>query len=292
MAGLFKRGVNPFSNSVPLARTNTMLNYYRSARMTVLIVAIFSAVNIFLLLSDSGTYFLFSATIPYFIVDLFMYRCGKYPAEFYDPTYIYVFDDEMYLYTAIVIAFIIIAVYVLLFFLSQHQRVTWLIVALVLSVIDTAALFILYGINSGMVIDILFNIYIIVSICIGIYNHFALKKQCAEEPPIVLTESEDAEHPGKSEFDSHPIRRADPAVKSKMLLDATIFGHTVIYRRVKTVNELIVDGNVYCEYVGFFEKAHAHIIQIDGHSLSVGYASPVYYIVVDEKQVGRRIKFG
>lgn len=291
MAGLFNRGANSFTKSDPLTKTNTMLNYYRSARMTVLVVAIFSAVNTLLLLSGSGTYFLFSATIPYFIVDLFMYLCGKYPPEFYDDGYIHIFYDEAYLYTAIAIAFIIIAVYVVLFFLSQHQRVAWLIVALVLSVIDTAALFILYDIKSGMVADILFNIYIIVSICIGIYNHFALKKLYAEEPPIVLIESEDFERPTENEFDSRPIRRADPVAKSKTLLNATIFGHTVIYRRVKSVNELIIDGNVYCEYVGFFEKAHVHNVKIDGHSISVGYASTVYYILVDEKQVGSRIKF-
>ena len=46
------------------------------------------------------------------------------------------------------------------------------------------------------------------------------------------------------------LRRADYSVKSKTLLEATAEGYRICYRRVKSVNELVINGIVYDEKKG------------------------------------------
>ena len=56
---------------------------YNSSRGQLLFVLAMTVINIVLLVSKSDLYFLFSAFIPYFLVDLGMYMCGMYPSEYY-----------------------------------------------------------------------------------------------------------------------------------------------------------------------------------------------------------------
>ena len=66
-----------------LSQREQLTNKYMGARHNLLLVVIFTAVNIGLLVAQSNSYFLFSASIPYYLVDLGMYLCGKYPMEYY-----------------------------------------------------------------------------------------------------------------------------------------------------------------------------------------------------------------
>ena len=45
--------------------------------------------------------------------------------------------------------------------------------------------------------------------------------------------------------DSCAIRRAEDSVKSRILLEARTHGYKICYRRVKNVNELVINGYVY-----------------------------------------------
>ena len=85
------------------------------------------------------------------------------------------------------------------------------------------------------------------------------------------------------------LRRADGSVKSKTLLEATKEGYRICYRRVKSVNELIINGIVYDERKGIVEFAHNLSAVIDGHKIEAGYDEDSYsYIVFDGERIAEK----
>lgn len=89
--------------------------------------------------------------------------------------------------------------------------------------------------------------------------------------------------------ESRPLRRADPDVKHKVLLEANAGIYRICYRRVKTVNELVVNGQVYDEKKGLFEFAHALYAEIDGHEIEAGLDETSHsYIRFDGKLLAQK----
>ena len=269
------------------------LKGFTVARSNLLLVAVLTICNIALLITGSDTYFLFSASVPYIITSLSMYLCGMYPEEYYEGGYeSYEFFGKGLFGTALAISIAIIAVYFLIFFLLRKKRKIWLVVALVIFAIDTVVMFAYYGLNLEMAFDILFHIYLIVSFSIGIYSAGKLKNM--EE------NGEDLETVGDGEIvptlttqeDSVRLRIADTMVKSKTLLEAEAFGHKIVYRRVKRVNELVVDGSVYDEYEALLERTHMLTAVIDGHSIAAGLdgSSRRSYIMVDGQTLASKLR--
>ena len=174
---------NLFANQNPgVSQRKLYESKYNSARMNLLLVLAFTAVNIILLLTGSYTYFLFSASIPYFLVDMGMLLCGKYPPEVYVGELAGMeFLPVAVLVILTIIAVLILAAYVLCWVFSK-KKVGWLMAALVLFVIDTLGMFILYGISFDSIIDILFHAWVIWYLVSGIRAHNALMKLPAEEP--------------------------------------------------------------------------------------------------------------
>ena len=108
---------------------------YQSFRHEIIFMAFCTAINIILLLTKSNTYFLFSAFIPYFLVDFGMFWCGKYPAETYNEEFNGIkFADDSLLVILCALAFIGVALYLLCWILSK-KKVKWLIIALVFVVL-------------------------------------------------------------------------------------------------------------------------------------------------------------
>lgn len=153
---------------------------YDSARHNLLLIVVFTTINLILLATNSNTYFLFSAFIPYAIVDLAMFLCGKYPAEYYGDITEYEFLDTSVLAVMLVIAVVLVVLYLLSWLLSKKGRVGWLIFALVFFALDTL-LMLLGGIEMGMILDIVFHGWVIISLTGGIIAHFKLKKLPPEE---------------------------------------------------------------------------------------------------------------
>lgn len=151
-------------------------NKYKRSISNLLLVVIFTAVNIVLLVANSNTYFLFSAFIPYNLADSGMYFCGMYPAEYYadipDPQ----FYDKSFLVFTLVIAVVVLLFYLLCWFLAKKEKIGWLIVALVCFVIDTAGLVLFAGISSDIIIDLVFHGWVIFSLVNGVINYYKLKK--------------------------------------------------------------------------------------------------------------------
>ena len=180
--GLFNKNQN--QQAQPFSQRQQLERRYASARMNLLWVVLFTAINIVLLVSNSYTYFLFSAFIPYAIVDYGMIVCGKYPADFYGDLGQFQFFDTTVLVVLIAVAAVICVLYLLCWIFSKKRRVAWLIVGLVFFALDTVFM-LLGGISADRILDIVFHGWVIISLTGGIIAHSKLKKLPEEEPAPV-----------------------------------------------------------------------------------------------------------
>lgn len=177
MANLFRK-----KETQQLSQRQLLASKYYGARHNILLVLVFTLVNIILLVTNSNTYFLFSASIPYFLVDLGMFLCGKYPAEYYtgELAGMEMLNDTFFI-VALVVAAVIMLLYLLSWIFSKKPRVGWMIFALVFFVIDTLGMLYLMDISTDALIDIVFHGWVIVSLTNGIISYFKAKKLPEEE---------------------------------------------------------------------------------------------------------------
>lgn len=81
-------------------------------------------------------------------------------------------------------------------------------------------------------------------------------------------------------------------MKSRALPETNTLGHTITYRRVKKVNDLVIDGNVYDEMETLVEAAHSLKAQIDGHLIEAGFDGMSYsYLKIDGQMVAKKPRF-
>ena len=270
---------------------------YDGARKNLFLVVVFSLINLVLLAVNSFTYFLFSASIPYILLSEIKYLCGMFPEEFYDFDYAEaLFFPRVLFWIALVVAVLIVAFYVLCFFLSGKNRVGWLIAALAFFTLDTVAMFLYYGISSDMIMDIVFHAWVIVSLSVGIYAHFKRKKLMESWTDVERTSGEWGEGDDAIEQgvpgDSPARGMADLNAKYRILLQTEQFGHTVIYRRVGKTNELVIDGKVYDEYTASMELPHELTARVDGHEFAAGLTrGSRSYITADGETVAKKMRW-
>lgn len=108
-----------------------------TGRSTLLMILIFTVINIVTLVTETDYYFLFSAAVPYYLTVFGM-----------------IFDEWVigtFTTTALVVAAVILAVYLLCWLLSKKRR-GWLIAALVLFIVDTVAL-VVFSLSLDMLAD-------------------------------------------------------------------------------------------------------------------------------------------
>ncbi|MBP3451257.1 MAG: hypothetical protein J6J73_00525 [Agathobacter sp.] len=154
---------------------------FNNARANLLAAVAFTVINIVLLFVDASSYFLFSIFVPYFITLMAMLVTGKLPAEFYAEDWAgYEFLDGSVFWIVLVIAIVIIGLYLLSWFLSKKNKVGWLVFALVIFCIDTLLMLFLQGISES-IMDIVFHVWVIVSLTSGIIAYNKLKKLPEEE---------------------------------------------------------------------------------------------------------------
>ncbi len=86
----------------------------------------------------------------------------------------------------------------------------------------------------------------------------------------------------ESGVDDNPVRRANRSVKVRILLEARVEDYKICYRRVKSVNELVINGVVYDEKKGIMEFTHNLSAVVDGHTIEAGLSDDCYsYIMFD-----------
>ena len=178
MASLFGKG----APQKPVSMRQSLEGKYHSSRTNLLLIVAFSLINVIMLATGSGSYFLFSAYIPYATVLFGMLFCGKLPAEYYTEDWASAtFLDDSFFAVMIAIAAVFVGLYLLAWFLSK-KRVGWLVFALVFFALDTAAMLWMQGISADSILDIVFHAWVIFSLVGGIRAHAALKKLPKEEP--------------------------------------------------------------------------------------------------------------
>ena len=152
----------------------------KSARHSLLLVLIFTVVNLVLLLADGNTYFLFSASVPYYLTAFGMgmdLEMASYP----------------YTTTALAISAVILAAYLLCWIFSK-KRIGWYVVALVLFIIDTALLVLLamaFEMLADSIMDFVFHGWVVLELCQALSCHKKLKalppEPVAEPIPVPET---------------------------------------------------------------------------------------------------------
>ena len=144
----------------------TPLTVYNTARANLLLVVLFTAVNLVLSLVNADMYFLFSATVPQFILAL-----G------------YAFESSVALTVCAVLAFLGAGVYLLCWALSKKHR-GWMIVALVLFSLDTLAALGMLLADTSMIIDVAIHGWVLFYLITGTSALVKMKKnpELAVEP--------------------------------------------------------------------------------------------------------------
>lgn len=157
----------------------------KNSRSNLLLVVAFTVINVVLLITNSNTYFLFSAYIPYAIADFGMLFCGKYPAEYYVGELAgtdFLPSSAFGMFVAI--AAVVVCLYLLCWIFSKKNRMGWLIFALVIFVIDTLGMLAFLGFDLSNIVDMIFHAWVIVSLVMGIIAAAKLKKLPEEEPVV------------------------------------------------------------------------------------------------------------
>lgn len=275
---------------------------YVASRNNLLLVIVFTVINCVLALTGQDTYFLFSAFIPYFVILSGMTYSGKMPEDFYLETFgessenWTLFNDGFFA-LMIAIGVIGIALYFLAWLLSKNHKVGWMIFALIFFSADTLATFLLAGIDLSMIVNYIFHAWVIFELARGIYVHYKWKNMSSVPDadsidPTFLNE-EGTEDAGEGELppDSTPLRSMDRDAKSRTLAEAEFEGHRILYRKANKVNELIVDGMVYDEYVAKLEMQHQLYAQIGGHDICAGYNGSKSYILADGNEIASKIRW-
>ena len=173
---------NQKNNVVVVSQRQLLQNKYVSACNNILWVVLFTTINIILLVTNSNTYFLFSAYIPYLLADLGMLFCGKYPAEIYTEELVDLpILSDSFLVVTLGIAAVILVLYFLSWVFSKKQKRGWLIFALAFFSIDTLALIFLNGFLVESIIDYVFHAWVIICLVSGLVSFSKLKKLPAED---------------------------------------------------------------------------------------------------------------
>jgi len=199
---LFK---NDKASGTNISQRQVLESRYATARNNILLVVALTLINIVLLVTNANTYFLFSAYIPFFLVDLSMLLCGMYPADFYTGDFAGMeFLPKEFLVITLVIAAVILVLYLLSWVFSKKQKVGWLTFALILFGVDTLAMLLFQGFMMESILDYVIHAWVIFSFISGITAFSKLKKLPEEtEVPIpdgapVSENTETSEDPGES----------------------------------------------------------------------------------------------
>ncbi|MBQ2940617.1 MAG: hypothetical protein IJD97_00125 [Clostridia bacterium] len=159
-------------------QVNPLVQKYAAARSNLITMLVLTVLNIVLLVADANYMLLFSATVPYAATVMAM-EFGLFPGL------------EGYMYTAIAVAVVCLALYLVCWLLSK-KNVIWMIVAFALFILDTAYMAYIYisaGEASGF-LDILIHALILYYLFVGVISGIKLKKQLEEDVSAEATVTE------------------------------------------------------------------------------------------------------
>lgn len=267
----------------PNAKTSIIQQKFNTARANLLLMIGFTLINIILLCFNSETMFLFSATVPYYSTAI-----GKYS------------EIPAFFTIGLIIAAVTLIIYFFCWIFSK-KHYGWLIAALVLFSLDSIFMITLYIFSEDFsgIIDLAIHIWVIYYLIIGVKYGAQLKNMPETEEETDLTEQIEVnpdiaiptENTNPSSVNSIPLRSAHTDLKTRILLEGEFEGHKISYRRVKRINELVIDGYVYDDVEMLIEFAHALNAKIDGHDIQVGFDGATHsYLRIDGVQIARKLR--
>lgn len=248
---------------------------YNNARSNLILMIAFTFINVVLLAVGSDVMMLFSATVPYFAVTIGV-----------------ISEDSVIFIIGILIALAILSIYLLCWILSK-KNYGWMIAALVLFILDSICMCVLYVLIQDFsgVLDAAIHIWVLYYLITGVKYGAKLNKLPEEE--IYKENREEVDFiQNNIVSESSVLRKADEEVKCRILLETDKLGHHICYRRVKRVNELVIDGYVYDDIEMLFESSHALNAVVDGHKIQVGYdGGRNSYLRIDGETVLKKNRF-
>ena len=147
-------------------------------RYSLLLVLIFTLVNLVMVLLDTDRYFLFSASVPYYMTFYGKAMDNGFTTGAWDV-------NGTYTMTALVVSAVILALYFLCWFLSR-KKPGWMAGALALFTLDTVALllisYVLYGNILINLVDLLIHIWVLWELFQAVKSHKKLQTLPPEEP--------------------------------------------------------------------------------------------------------------
>ena len=264
---------------------------YKSALTSLLLIVAFSGINLVLLMLNTNKYFLFSAYIPYLLGDYAMFYGGKYSAEYYKDFPDTEFFGEAYFALLTVIAAVVILFYLLCFFMAKKGKGVFLALALALFALDTVVMFFVVGLSVFQIIDIIFHIWAVASLALGVREYLKSKKSAADSSSAGTVSYDEKPASGTGEY-SPVLRDEDKKSRVTVFCEADFRSHHIVYQRAKRANELIVDGRVYAEYEIFSEKEHTLEAIIDGFKIQAHYDGKMMTrILAEGKEIARKRRF-
>ncbi len=159
-------------NTVDKNSPEYLLKQVAGARSSLLIVLVFTVVNLAMLLADSGTYFLFSASVPYYLTAFGMGMDMGLGSS----------GIGTFTLVGLGISAVALVWYLLCWLLSK-KRPGWLVAALVAFVLDTLALLglsLAFDMLADNVMDFVFHAWVVVELIQDISANGKLKKLPAE----------------------------------------------------------------------------------------------------------------
>lgn len=157
---------------------------YDSARGMLLLVVLFTVLNIILNVTGGDSYFLFSASFPFFLVNLGMMLCGRYPEEFYegDLSEMEFFGTEFFV-IMLAIALLITALYFFFWLMSSRRRVGWLLAALITFAVDTVLFLLIYGFAVDVLLDLIIHVVVLGYLIVGVRAGYRERREPESSNP-------------------------------------------------------------------------------------------------------------
>lgn len=291
------------------------------ARNNLLLVIIFTVINIILAACNSGSYFLFSAFIPYFsaYIGAAIYH---YPEEMATEIGTEITPEiaTVCLVIGIVIAVLLLVPYLLCWIFSKRHY-GWMIAALALFSLDS--IWLLINFNVYYIMDILFHAYVIYYLIMGVRNGIRVKKAEVEgglggmgttapelrfnpdgslaTPPVDAAESSDTVSETEIPAPEPDIPQDSPILRTacetgdakvKVFIETAWSGHTLLYRRVgKDTEELVVDGQVYAEMPRPRVKSASMSATVAGMHIEAGFTNASNLMIVDGRIIASAVRW-
>lgn len=173
---------NPQAAGMTVSPRRKYQQNYVTARYQIPVVVAFTMINLVLTLLNSGTRFLFSATVPTYVTEYVWVLTGHASPDYYPGGIPVSVMDSGYLPVALVISFVIIGLYVLCFFLAKKHP-SFMIAAGALFAVDCAALLLIYsGSLKEIFFDVLFHVWVMYYFVSAIIAIVKLKRLPPDEP--------------------------------------------------------------------------------------------------------------